>query len=45
MKLRNSYLDDMNYIVCDTPEHKHGTTKRFWSFTKSLKMTHALLLP
>jgi hypothetical protein len=36
-KIRNSYWDYMNNIICDETEHKHGTTKRFWGFIKSLK--------
>jgi len=36
-KTRYAYWDYMNNIVCDTTEHKHGTTKRFWGFIKSLR--------
>jgi len=36
-KTRKAYWDYINNIVCDPTEHKHGTTKRFWSFIKSLK--------
>ena len=36
-KIRTTYWDYMNNIICDETEHKHGTTKRFWGFIKSLK--------
>lgn len=36
-KTRQAYWDYMNNIICDTGEHKHGTTKRFWGFIKSLR--------
>jgi len=34
---RQAYWNHMNNIICDPTENKHGTTKRFWGFIKSLR--------
>ena len=38
-KTRAAYWDYVNDIVCDSSEHKEGTTNNFWCFIKSLKKT------